>query len=218
MICNLPDPVSRLHLINERAQKALKHLEINTLEDLLFYFPKDWQDLSHIQKIIEIQPGEKVNLKVLVKKINFRQSRFRRLHITEALLEDETGNVVAAWFNQPFIKNSLFEGRQYYMTGKATFSTRNGSKPTIQLQNPTFELVKEDTIHTAGLVPLYDLSEGITQKQIRYWLKQAMSCTKQLQEYLPKDLLTKFAYPELPKCLIQIHFPKNLKELERARE
>ncbi len=214
----LSDPIANLHLVKPESRTALHRLGILTVEDLLFYFPKTWQDLSHIQKIIDIRPGERINLKTLVKKISSGRSRFKRLHITEALLQDDTGNVVAIWFNQPFIKNSLFEGRQYYITGKAVMQARGGSAATIQLQNPAFELVKEETIHTAGIVPLYDLTEGITQKQIRYWLKQALPSTALIQEYLPKEILTKFTYPVLPECLIHIHFPKNLEQLELARD
>ena len=66
----LNDPVSSLHLVGPANAQALNRLGIKTVSDLLFYFPRDWQDLSHIQTIAETKPNEAANIKALVKSIS----------------------------------------------------------------------------------------------------------------------------------------------------
>lgn len=205
------DPASKLHLVSLLAEKALCKLGINTIEDLLYHFPRDWQDLSEIREIRSVKPDEHINIRAKVKKLSQHYTPRRRINLTQALLEDKSGNIVAVWFNQPFLKKLLLPGREYYFSGKAQIYE------TIQLQNPTFELVKEDTIHTAGIIPVYDLTEGITQKQIRYWLKQALAALTEITDFLPQTVRTKLALIPLAEAVQNIHFPPSEKKLEQAR-
>src|SRR3989338_6295197 len=116
---NLTDPVSKLHLVKPEAEKALAKMGIKTVLDLINYYPRNWQDLSEIKTISEIRPGELINIRARVKQVANPGFPFRRPRITEALLEGQSGNVVAVWFNQPYIKNSLKAGNEYYFSGKA---------------------------------------------------------------------------------------------------
>lgn len=209
------DPVTKLRLVGPSSREGLRRLGITTVQDLLYHFPREWQDLSRLQTIAEIRPAEHVNLKAGIKKISQFRSPKKRLHITQALLEDETGNIIATWFNQPFLKNSLLTGREYYFSGKA--SQPGGSPSDRQLQNPAFELVKTDTIHTAGIIPIYDLTEGITQKQIRYWLKQSLDAIPPIDDHLPSAMLKRLRLPGLKTALAEIHFPATWQTLEAAR-
>jgi len=145
---SLNDSVSKLHLVGPQAAAALENLGIKTIGDILFHFPRDWQDLSDIKPISRAAPGEKINIKARIIKIGDKKTRWGRMHILEALLEDETGDIAAIWFNQPFLKNSLFEGREYFFSGKVQM------RASLQLSSPTFELIEEQTINTAGIIPL----------------------------------------------------------------
>lgn len=192
---------------------------IKTAYDLLYYFPRDWRDLTNIKPISEIKPNETVNIKAIIKKVGGRYTRFRRMYLTEALLSDNSSNVIAVWFNQPFLKNILREGKEYYFSGKTQiYQPRGQTGQTLQLSNPTFELVKTDTIHTAGIIPVYTTPEEITQKQFRYWLKQALAILPGIPEYLPSALRIKLQLLELKDALKNIHFPESQKALEAARE
>ncbi|MBI4050192.1 MAG: ATP-dependent DNA helicase RecG [Candidatus Doudnabacteria bacterium] len=214
----LTDSVTVLHLVTKPAEKALARLNIRTIEDLLYYFPRDWQDLSEIRTIADIRPNEKITIRARIKSLSGRRTWKKRLHLTEALLEDNSGNIVAVWFNQPFLKNSLQAGREYYFHGKSTLSPYGRSPVGGQLANPSFELVKDETIHTAAIVPVYDLTEGLTGKQLRYFLKQALEeVLPQLKELLPRGLREKLALPDLSVALHNIHFPKSKVNLAAAR-
>ncbi|MDP3993806.1 MAG: ATP-dependent DNA helicase RecG [Candidatus Doudnabacteria bacterium] len=209
---SLNDPITKLRLVGPANEKALNHLGIRTIRDLLNHFPRAWEDLTQIQTISEIRPNEKINLKARVRKIADHSARFRRMHLTEGLIEDETGSVIAIWFNQPFIKNLLQEGKEYYFSGKAQFY-----KEKLQFMSPTFEAAKEDTIHTAGIIPTYELTEGITQKQIRYWLKSCLPLARLIEDYLPSSIREKLGLPNTSYAVSQIHFPSSKESLEKAR-
>src|SRR3989344_5560297 len=180
------DSVNKLHLVSPSAEGALLSLGIKTLRDLVYHYPRQWQDLSDVQPIATARPGENLNVRAAIKKLSEHRTKWRRMHLTEATLEDETGTIAAVWFNQPFLKRVLKPGKAYYFTGKVQ---NYESKGRLQLQNPAFELVKEETIHTAGIVPVYPLTEGITQKQIRYWMSQALQDVPALPDHLPVPLL-----------------------------
>ena len=212
----LQDSVSKLHLLKPEHEKALGKFGIKTIGDLLQHFPRDWQDLSDIKKIADIRPGEKINIRARVKHISNPGFRFRRVKLTEALLEDDTGNVVAVWFNQPYLKNTLKIGSEYYFSGKAQIYSAKKTA-TLQLQNPTFELVKTENIHVAGIIPVYQLTEGITQKQFRYWLKQGLEALADNTDLLPQTVRTRLKLLDLNVALRNIHFPEDNGTLEAAR-
>ena len=210
---SLNDPVTKLRLVGPASEQALNHLGIKTIYDLLAYFPRAWDDLTQIQTISEIRPNEKINLKARVRKIADHRAWFRRMHLTEGLIEDETGSIIAVWFNQPFIKNYLREGKEYYFSGKAQFY-----KEKLQLSNPAFEAAKEDTIHTAGIIPMYELTAGLTQKQIRYWLKSCLPLTSLIEDCLPSSIREKLRLAHIGYAVSQIHFPSSQESLEKARK
>jgi ATP-dependent DNA helicase RecG len=209
---SLTDSIIKLHLLDQKALEALNHLGVRTIEDLLYYFPRDWQDLSEIKNISEIRPDEKVTIRAKIKKLSQYRTPRRRMNLTQSLLEDQTGSIPAVWFNQPFLKNVLCQGREYYFHGKAQIYE------TLQLQNPTFELVKEKPIHTAGIVPSYELTENLTQKQVRYWLKLALAVLPQVKEHLPEELKVRLKLLDLKTAIGQIHFPKNQDQIVAARK
>ena len=209
------DPVNKLRLVSPSAEGALLSLGIKTIRDLVYHYPRQWQDLSDVLPISSALPGESLNVRAAIKKLSEHRTKWRRMHLTEATLEDKTGTITAVWFNQPFLKRVLKPGKEYYFTGKVQ---NYESKGRLQLQNPAFELVKEETIHTAGIVPVYPLTEGITQKQIRYWMSQALQDVPALPDHLPAPLLERNRLPALSAALRNIHFPKNSADLELAKK
>src|SRR3990172_9556402 len=209
------DPVNKLRLVSPSAEGALLSLGIKTIRDLVYHYPRQWQDLSDVLPISSALPGESLNVRAAIKKLSEHRTKWRRMHLTEATLEDKTGTITAVWFNQRFLKRVLKPGKEYYFTGKVQ---NYESKGRLQLQNPAFELVKEETIHTAGIVPVYPLTEGITQKQIRYWMSQAVEGAGLVPDHLPAELREQNKLPELAQALRNIHFPKNAEELAQAKK
>ena len=214
---SLTDPIAKLHLVRPAHEKALNKLGIKNIEDLLRHYPRDWQDLTEIKTIAEIRPGNPILIRARVKQVANPGFPFRRVKITEALLEDTTGNVAAVWFNQPYLKNTLKVGQEYYFAGKGQLYTGK-KQQTLQLAHPTFEQVKEDTIHVAGIIPEYPLTEGLTQKQFRYWLKQGLETLTDMTDLIPRTIRTRMRLMDVNSAIRNIHFPEDNPALAAAKK
>ena len=114
------------------------------------------------------------------------------MFLVEALISDETGNIRAIWFNQPYLKNILLKGKLANFAGKATLS-----KNKLYFSNPVYEIIQDtgyeikDTRHTARLVPIYPETKGLTSKGIRYLIDPLLRDLAEIPEFLPASALKK---------------------------
>ena len=204
--------VAVISRVGKTTAARLKKLGIETVSDLIFYYPFRWEDFSKIFDIAEIQPASIVTVKGKIQLIKNRRSPVKRKFLTEALISDKTGSVKVIWFNQPFLIEILKPGDQVYLSGKVDFD-----RYTLQLINPVYEKVSSGTTtHTARLVPIYSLTENLTQKQIRFLTKQAMPAVELIKDWLPAEIIKEFDLIDLNSALAQIHFPANQKILAEA--
>ncbi len=109
-VIKLSDSVSKIRGIGPRYLKYLEKLGIKTIKDLLWYFPFRYEDFAKIKKINELEPDIKTSVKGIVKKMDIRRSFRKKMFILEALIEDETGEITAIWFNQPYLKKNIHIG------------------------------------------------------------------------------------------------------------
>lgn len=208
---DLNTPIEQLYLVGPARAKLLKHLGIQTLADLLFYFPRAHHDLSAFNNISEIKLGQTVSVKAKILDVKSFRTKVRHLSITQALIEDETGSLLCVWFNQPFLTKVLKKNEQFIFAGKVT-----ASKNKLHLQNPVYEQEKQEQIHTARLVPLYSLTASLTQKQIRYIIKTYLDKTT-LPEYLPKEIIEQEKLLDENAAVKNFHFPENYDVLAQAQ-
>ena len=132
--------------------------------------------------------------------------------MTEGLVADPTGSIKVIWFNQPFLTKVLNPGDELYLSGKVAFD-----RYTLQLVNPVYEKAKkQETTHTARLVPIYPLTENLTQKQIRFLIKESLPAVSLVADFLPAVIIEDFDLIDLSTALKQIHFPRNQKSLAQA--
>lgn len=222
MESNLASPVSQLRGVGPAISQRLMKLGIHTVFQLLFHYPTGYQDYSIISTIADCVDKEsttlKVTLKVTVEKISSRKSWKRRgLGLTEAQVMDDTGTLKVMWFNQGYIADQLQPGTTVYLSGKVATN-----KYGTYLNNPIFERVKPDTTHTARIVPTYSLTHGITQKQLRYFVKQALHILDTneghaLPDWIPLDIQDEYDLASLHSTLHKIHFPDNLDDIALAK-
>src|SRR3990167_3737292 len=180
---DLSTPIENLYLVGPARAKLLKNLGIATLEDLVFYFPRTHSDLSRFTKISELKLGETANIKAKILEIKSFRTKVRRLTLTHALVEDNTGSILCVWFNQPFLSKVLKPHEEFIFSGKVTVA-----KNKLQLQNPVYEQVKAEQIHTSRLVPIYSLTAHLTQKLLRFLIKTYLDKII-LPEYLPLEII-----------------------------
>ena len=201
-----------LPTVGPRTAQRLKKLEIETAEDLLFYFPFRYEDYSNISDIKEVQHGNVVTIKARVDLIRNKRSPRKRMIITEAMLSDNTGSIKAVWFRQPFLIKTILPGDDIYLSGKV-----EGDLLSFQMTNPIYEKVKSIPLHTARLVPIYPTTTGITQKQIRFLIKHALQAINMIDDWLPREIISKYNFLDLKTALKQIHFPQTKKLLNNSR-
>ena len=194
--------------------QRLKNLGLKKIQDLLFYFPYRYDDFSQISKISDIKPGEVFTVQGKVQLIKSRRSwKRRKMTITESMIEDETGPIKVIWFNQPYLDKTLFPGDEIILSGKVKMD-----ELTPEFISPSFEKVKKDQTHTGRIVPVYPLTAGLTQRQIRYYIKTALPLAQKIEETLPPEITKKYTLMALKKAIMQIHFPDTLEKAEKAVE
>ncbi|MCD4705429.1 ATP-dependent DNA helicase RecG [bacterium] len=216
---DLNTKLNQIYGIGASIYKKLQKLELNTVKDILFYYPFRYDDYSQIKKIKNLQNDETTTVQGRIILINNKRAKTRRMNITEALLEDETGQVNIVWFNQAFITKNIQVGDKMFISGKIKKTLLGYSfvSPNYEKIN-SYEGKNLRTTNTARIIPIYPSTERLTQKQIRYLIKASLPTTYLLEEWLPKKILKNEKLLILNEALRQIHFPDNQKKLKEAKE
>lgn len=204
--------IENLTRVGKTTAGRLKKLGINNVSDLLYYFPFRYDDFSQIVKIKDLQPGQQVTIKGKILLINNHQAHKKRMVITEALIEDESGTIKVVWFNQPFLIKILKPTDEVYLAGQVEFN-----KLGLQFVSPIYEKITGESLNTAKIVPVYSTTSNLTQKQIRFLVSQALKSVKLIKEWLPAEIIERNNLANLNFALTQIHWPKDFKILDKAR-
>ncbi len=195
--------------------RKLEKIGIKTVKDFLFYFPRHWDDYSKITSISEARAGEQISVKGKIIEIQSRRSR-RGVHITEAIISDNTGSAKAIWFNRPFIDRSIKKGSEIYLSGKMEWAFGQ-----LNFVSPSYEETKEaedELRHTARIVPTYPETSGITSKWIRGKIGMLTKLIYNIRDHLPEDVKKRHNLLDLPAAIRSMHFPESQEELKRAQK
>ncbi|MBI2444079.1 MAG: ATP-dependent DNA helicase RecG [Candidatus Magasanikbacteria bacterium] len=205
----LTTPISQLGRVGVTAARYLRHLGIVTVQDLLYHFPFRYEDFRQLVPIAKLTPGVPATVRARVELIGNRRGWRRRRNLTEALVRDASGTLRVIWFNQPFLTKLIKPGDVLYLAGALKTDPLGP-----QLVSPVFERdTGREATHTARLVPIYPLTAGLTQKQLRTLVRAALPLAKTLPDWLPREGQGKYKLIALPAALAGIHFPKNEAEL-----
>lgn len=207
-------PVRYLKGIGPKREEAFKKFGIETLADLFYFFPRRYEDRSHLKAIRDIRIDEHAVIQGRVIGKNIRMTKFSKMF--ELFVEDKTSQVTAVWFNQPYLLNTFAEGDEVILSGKVEFRNR------MQITNPEYEIVKENDesqfVQAGRIVPIYPLTEGLVQRAVRVAMKELVDhYVEYVKEFFPKDFLAAHSLMELPKALQTVHFPETFHDLERGR-
>ncbi|EKD33384.1 MAG: hypothetical protein ACD_76C00041G0002 [uncultured bacterium] len=209
----LNTPVDILPGIGRSAVADFKRLGIATVSDLLWYLPFRYDDHSEVKQIADAHAGDTVTLQGRISAIKSRRSFKRRLTITQAVLEDETGQIKVVWFNQPYIEKSIALGDAVSLAGK--ISDEYG----LTMVSPVYEKIRsKGTVHTGRIVPIYPLRGSLTQKRIRTALHSGLSASSDIKEWLPDLIMDAEPLPSISKALTDIHFPPSHDDLALAAD
>ena len=209
----LTTPVEFVRGVGSARAQLLERLGLRTASHLLFNFPRDYQDLSDERTIENLEDGRLQSVRGTVQEIAVSSSGFGKSRVA-VLLADGTGHLRATWFNQPFMRDKFKEGQHLLLTAvpKMRGLMWEMSHPQI-----TFLADEEAPLETK-LVPVYSLTEGLSQFQMRRIVQAAVDhAADALDEVFPAALLKQYQLMPLVEAVRTIHRPADRDELERAR-
>ncbi len=210
---NLDEKVSKIPKIGPYYQSKLQKLSISTIEELIKHVPARYLDFTTETKINRVRAGEVVSVSGTVDSIKNQYTKSGKF-MQFASISDETKDIPAIWFNQPFLARTLRPGTKVNLAGKADFF---GNK--LALISPEYEIIfnENSPLHTKGLVPVYPSTAGISSK----WLRSKIKLTLDLiapPEVFSDQILKRLKVPNLPNALKMVHFPQTLTEAEEGRK
>jgi ATP-dependent DNA helicase RecG len=213
----LQKPLQYLKGVGPKRAELLGKLGLFTLQDLLYYLPRDYQDRTQLTPIRDVKLGSTATIKGKVLDVGLKSTRGRKT-LLEVLVDDHTDTIVATWFNQPFLKERFRKGQEVLLHGKI------GSYRYLQIINPEFEFLDEGSgdpagrHYAGGIVPIYPLTEGIGQAYLRGVVRRAVEeCTPYLEEVIPVSLQKLRHLMPLSEAVREAHFPAAMESMRRAR-
>ena len=229
----LTTEITKITRVGKTTATQLKRLGIETVQDLLYYFPFRYDDFSKLTPINKLQPGVSANIVGQIELIQNKRSPRKRMYITEALVNDGTETIKIIWFNQPFIARNLRIGDKVSLAGKV-----DGGYGEYVMKSPIYEKIphptpplpalsdgvkirggnKREGYHTQGLVPNYHLTANLTQKQVRFLIKQIIGLANKVEDWLPAEIKSNLKILDLSEAITKIHFPKIQNDIKQARK
>ena len=187
-------------------------LGVKTVRDLLYFFPHRHLDYSQLKFISQLAEGEEQTIVANVWQA--QETRLGGRRGTEAIVGDETGNIRVVWFNQPYLAKKLATNARIVLSGRVSLF-----KGRHVFQSPEWEPVEsQDFIHTARLVPLYPLTQGLHPRQVRKLMKEVIDqWAWQVADFLPPELRKRLNLLELPQAISQAHYPEDEATKDKAR-
>ena len=221
---DLSSPVQYLKGVGPQRARLLSRLGIDTIKDALFYLPARYEDRSSSQKIVHLSYDTftAITGKIVSAEAVTPNPRRPRLRIFEVVITDGSGLLKAKWFNQVYLKRVLKPGQEVVLYGQVK---RNYWGAGFEMTNPEYEILDEpdgDTeaahqrqVHTGRVVPIYRLTEGLSQKQLRNIIHTVLNGSlSQIQDATPAEIVQALGLPGLGESLMNVHFPDTAESLE----
>lgn len=193
----------------------LNKLEIHTLEELITYYPRDYEDRSKPKAIASLVHGEEALIEAMVVSRMTEQRIRKNMVIYKLIVRDETGTCVLTWFNQSYLKNKFILGQKYKFYGKV--SVQYGK---IEMNSPVYD-TEETNKNTGKIIPLYPATFGLPQTTIRQVMENGLKLVEEedlLKETLPDYITEEYKLMNSKTAIKQIHFPKDFESFEKARK
>lgn len=211
----LREPIIKLPRCGPAVASRLQRINILTIDDLLHHFPARYEDHSQVSDVRDLQESQFATVRVRIQQLRGRRAfRRRRIHVVEGLVGDDTGSVRVVWFQQPYITKTLAVGDEIFITGKVARDSFG-----VQFNSPSYEKTsKTETLHTARVIPIYGLTEGVSQKQYRTLVKAALDKVRDIPDWVPDEIRSEWRLPPYQTALYKIHFPEDLHDAEAARQ
>jgi ATP-dependent DNA helicase RecG len=206
--------ISSLPRIGDKRARLFHKLGIYNYFDLLYYLPKRYEDRRFREKLDDVKSGEIVSVFGTI--ANMQEVKLRRnLTLLKVMINGNFGSCIALWFNQPFIKRSLRSGLAIAVTGRVERNLYGYEISVVDYETGNLK----NPVHVGRIVPIYGTTEKMSQRSLRRVMYQFVnSYADKIRDLIPADLSSKLKLVPLAQTIKEIHFPKDQKSLEQARE
>ena len=207
-------PVDSIKGIGEKKTAALTRMGISSIKDLLYTFPRRHDDYSKLKPIGSLWFGEEITVIGTIDSVSTRSVRGGKMKLVEAVVSDKSGALRVTWFNQPWLEGQLSRAKHVVLSGEIEQYLGR-----LTMNNPEWEPLSKEQLHTNRIVPVYPLTKDITQK----WLRKVLHDTVQkygpsIEDPLPDQLRSSISLPKLSDAIREIHFPDSDRSLQKAKQ
>ena len=188
---------------------------INTIGDLLLFFPIRYKDFSQVSTIASLQPGDDVTIRGNVQSCLSMRTKKRNLTMQRVLIEDDTKSITALFFNQPYICSTFLKGLDFYFSGTVDRFTNS-----LVFKVAEYARAQETgSIHTSTLVPYYSAVDKMSVRFIRSLIQKTLKLIPKsfFTETLPEWIVHKNSLPTLLDTIHTLHHPNSIKSLAKSR-
>ena len=209
----LQAPVTMVRGIGQKQAQLLEKLNLFTIEDMVYYFPRRYDDYSKLKTIKDLIYGEEVTILAWVKSITTFRTRNKNRKITQAVVSDSTDSIQLMWFNQDYHMRYLRKDMFLSISGKI-----EQYMGRLVIYHPDYEEVDKQQLHTNRIVPIYPLTARLNQRWLRRVMHNVITYwASKLPDFITEYILKDADLMDLSSALQEIHFPENMSNLKRAR-
>ncbi len=206
---DIRDKVTELKGVGPKKCEALEKLNIHTLEDLILFFPRDYEDRRNKVKIRDLREDMPAVIKGKVERAVSDRYKYGRKQLLKLLVSDDTGTIEVVFFNAKYLASSFKAGQEYIFYGKPQMNFGR-----LQMIHPEFSR-NEDTAE--GILPVYPLTKGVSQKEMRQWQADIKNLYYEAEDILSEEIIKRNRLCGLFYALENIHFPKEKQKLLEAK-
>lgn len=210
---NEKSSIGKLKGIGEKTEALFLRIGVNTIEDLIRYYPRGYDIFEDPVPISQLEEGKTAAVTGAVFG-RIQVSGNQRLQITTLYLKDLTGTLKVIWFRMPFLRNTLGKGGPITLRGRVV-RKREGlvmEHPEIYYPSAKYEEKRH------SMQPVYSLTAGLTNNAVIKAVKQALDCVSEKMNVLPRKVEEKYGFPPYVQAVQTMHFPENKESFIRARE
>lgn len=211
VVGTLDSPVDIFKGVSRSYAAKLRKIGAATVRDLLWHFPFRYNDYSQVRPISQLAVNEEQT--VLADVWSAGAGMVGRRKATEAVVGDDTGTLRVVWWGQTYVARQLREGMKLALSGKVT-----AYRGRRQMENPEWEPLEGDSLHTRRLVPVYPATEGLPQRLIRRIAREAVDALAgKLEETLPDGVRASLKLPPVGEAMRRMHAPESMEQAQAAR-
>ncbi len=208
----LRKPVQYLKGVGPRWLDFFKFVEVLTLKDLFFYFPRAYHDRRRIYRISELFPNTKATVFGTIGSVREKRTNYG-LYILSACLNDATGEVTLIWYNQSYLKDQISKMDHLLVTGNVRWNRNSGWEIEVQ----DYEEDRGQSHPIRAIVPVYRSRKGFPTKSIRKMILNASSAIAAIEDPVPPAINEKRGLISLADALFGLHLPKSQFHLLQCR-